>query len=92
MNKLVAVVIAAAITLAAGCGSSDPQSLASQIEELTEKNYPMTDEKKEQLANFTNQGNEALSQGKTEEAVKAFEQAVTILEEAEDTALFNKSE
>lgn len=92
MKKLVAVVIAAAITLAAGCGSSDPQSLASQIDELSGKNFPMTDEKKEQLANFTNQGNEALSQGKSEEAVKAFEQAVAILKEAEDTALFNKSE
>jgi len=92
MKKLAGIALAAAISLAAGCGNDDPQTLADQIEELSGKDLPLTDLQKNEVAEFTKQGKEWLSQGKTEGATQSFYKALAILEEAEDMAASNKSE
>ena len=92
MKKLIGIVFAAAISLAAGCGSDDPETLADQIKELSAKDLPLTDVQKAEVEEFTKQGEEWLSQGKAEGAVQAFDKALAILKYAEDAAAFNKSE
>ena len=92
MRKLIGIALAVAIALAAGCGSDDPQALFEQIAELSGKNLPMTDEQKMEVAEFTKQGKEWLSQGKAEGAKEAFDKALAILKQAEDAATFNKAD
>lgn len=92
MRTLFGIALAAAIALAAGCGSDDPQVLADQIAELSGKNLPMTDVQKKEVAEYTKQGKEWLSQGKAEGAKEAFDKALAILKQAEDAATFNKAD
>jgi hypothetical protein len=92
MKKLLSIVLAAAISLAAGCGSDDPQALVDEIAELSGKDLPLTDLQKKEVAEFTRQGKEWLSQGKTQGAVQAFDNALAILVQAEDAAIANKAE
>ena len=92
MKKLGIIVLAAAISLATGCGSDDPQALVSRIEELSAKDLPLTDLQKKEVAEFTRQGKEWLSQGKAQGATQAFDKALAILQQAEDMAVYNKAE
>lgn len=92
MKKLAGVALAAAMALAAGCGSDDPQALVDQIAELSAKDLPLTDQQKKEIAEFTEQGKAWLSQGKAEGAVEALDKALAILEQAQDAAAFNKAE
>ncbi|MFC1681872.1 hypothetical protein ACFL1S_08905 [Pseudomonadota bacterium] len=92
MKKSIGIVLAAAISIAAGCGSDDPQTLVDDIERLSGKDLPLTDEQKNEVAEFTRQGKEWLSQGKAEGATEAFDKALAILQQAEDAAAYNKAE
>lgn len=92
MRKTIGMVLAASIFIASGCGSDDPQTLADEIEKLSGKDLPLTDVQKNEVAEFTKQGKEWLSQGKAEGATQAFDKALAILKAAEDAAAFNKAE
>ena len=92
MRKTIGIVFAAALSLAAGCGNDDPQTLADEIEKLSGKDLPLTDLQKKEVAEFTKQGEEWLSQGKADGATEAFDKALAILKAAEDAAAYNKAE
>ncbi len=74
------------------CGGSDPASISKQIAELQAKNFPMTATQKARFAELSQKGQELMQAGKSEESIKALNEALAILKKAEDTAMFNKSE
>lgn len=76
----------------AGCGSDSPESQLNDINAMLAKNHPLTAEQKAALDQFMAQGQQLLQGGQGEQASQAFEQALKILKQAEDTAMFNKSE
>ena len=92
MKKVFSLILIMTAVMASGCGSEDPQALAKQVDELLAKNFPMTDEQKAGVTKFTEQAKDMLSQGKSEESIPAYNQALAILKEAEDADMFNKSE
>ena len=92
MKKVFSLILAMTVMMIAGCGSEDPKALAGQVDELLAKNFPMTEEQKAGVMKFTEQANDLLGQGKSEESIQAYNQALAILKEAEDADLFNKSE
>ena len=92
MKKVFSLILITTVVMIAGCGSEDPNALANQVDELLAKNFPMTEEQKVDVAKFTEQGKDLLSQGKSEESIQAYNQALVILKEAEDADMFNKSE
>ena len=84
------VTIAVAVLVA--CGSNDPSSMVKQIDELQAKNLPMTAEQKAQFAQADQKGRALLKAGKSSEAAEQLQKALAVLQQAEDTAMFNKSE
>ncbi len=74
------------------CGGSDPASISKQIAELQAKNFPMTATQKARFAELSQKVQELMQAGKSEESIKALNEALAILKKAEDTAMFNKSE
>lgn len=92
MKKLGISILSAAFILLSACGDSDPASLAKQVDEMLAKDFPMTEEQKMQISELTEQAKDLLDQGKTEDSVKAYDQALAVLKEAEDAAIFNKAD
>lgn len=88
--KRILVTITAAVLVA--CGSNDPSSMANQIDDLQAKNLPMTAEQKAEFTEANQKGRALLQAGKVNESAQHLEKALAILRQAEDTAMFNKSE
>lgn len=91
-NTTRALVLAAMLALAGCLGGDTPEDQLKSIEEKQAKNLPMTDEQKSGIEASISRGREALAAGDKEAASKAFAEALTVLQKAEDAALYNKAD
>ena len=90
LNVLVLAVSALMILVA--CSASTPQDQMKEIDELLTAGFPISPEQMEGIDEFIEQGKSLLNEGKTEEAGKAFNEAITILKMAQDADIFNKAD
>ncbi len=84
--------LAAALAVAACGGSAGPQDQLRQIDEKLARNIPMTEQQKKQVEQFRSEGERLLAENKADEAARALDQALQVLQRAEDAATFNKAE
>ncbi len=89
--RLLPAILFLALTFT-GCGDSSPQSQLSDINELLSKDFPITTEQKAETDKLISEGKRLLQEGKTSESSQALASAFKILKQAEDAAMFNKSE
>ncbi|MDZ7842047.1 MAG: hypothetical protein U5R46_14695 [Gammaproteobacteria bacterium] len=94
MIRFPAVVLLAAIVLlgAVGCGENDPASQIDTINELMEKDFPLTEQQRSEVERLVAEGSELASTGSPEQAGAVLDGAIELLRFAEDAAMFNKSE
>lgn len=92
MQRMIAVLLVAGFLALGGCGDDDPAAQLETINALLAKDFPLTAEQKAEVERSTARGNELLQAGDLEKAGAAFEEAIAVLEFAEDAAMFNKSE
>lgn len=74
------------------CSPSTPQDQMKEIDELLTAGFPVAPEQTEATDKFIAQGKSLLKEGKTEEAGKAFGEAIDILKMAQDADIFNKAD
>ena len=91
-NFLGALALGASLALAGCLGPSSPEEQLETIQELQAKKLPMTDAQKTSLEQHLAKGREALDAGNKDAASAAFAEALDILKQAEDTALYNKAD
>ena len=92
--KLIAVLLVMLIAVA-GCSSgksNSPDEKMATISTLMAKGYEMSPNQGETINQLTAEGKKLISQGKTEEANKLFDEAIKMLDVIAETDLFNKSE
>ena len=87
-----AIALAASLVLAGCLGPGTPEEQLQSIEELQNKNLPVTPKQKTELETHINKGREALAAGNKEQAGEEFGKALAILKIAEDAAIFNKAD
>jgi hypothetical protein len=75
-----------------GCGSDDPDSRLDSINALMAKDFPLTDQQRTDIDKLVAEGKQLANNGKPEQANAVLDEAIAILEFAEDAAMFNKSE
>ena len=92
MTKLAISVLLATFTLLSACAEKDPAAMSKEVDEMLAKDYPMTEEQQDQITALTAQARELLAQGKAEDSIKAYDQALAVLKEVEDAAIFNKAD
>lgn len=94
MTRFFSVVFLAVIVLLgpAGCGESDPATQIDTINELMEKGFPLTEQKRSEVEWLVAEGSELASAGNPEQAGAVLDEAIKLLKFAEDAAMFNKSE
>jgi Tfp pilus assembly protein PilF len=87
-----AIALAASLFMAGCLGPGTPEEQLQSIQELQEKNLPVTSKQKTELDAHIAKGREALEAGNKEQAGEAFGKALAILKIAEDAAIFNKAD
>jgi hypothetical protein len=94
MKKVIQVLmlVVSLLFILMACSSSSPQDQVKEIDELLNKDFPITVEEKENIEKFTAKGNGLLKEGKTPEASEAFAEAIKILKMAQDADIFNKAD
>jgi len=95
-SKLIAVLLIMLLA-AAGCSSSgsrsnNPEDKIATINTMMSKGYVMSENQKTTINQMLADGNKLISQGKTAEANKLFDEAIKLLEVIAETDRFNKSE
>jgi len=93
--KLIAVLLVMLLALAgcsSGSKSNSPDGKVATINTLMAKGYEMSPNQLETINQLTEEGKKLISQGKTEEANKLFNEAIKLLEVIAETDRFNKSE
>ena len=93
--KLIAVLLVMLLAVAgcsSGSKSNSPDEKMATISTLMAKGYEMSPKQGETINQLTAEGKKLISQGKTEEANKLFDEAIKMLDVIAETDLFNKSE
>ena len=95
-SKLIAVLLIMLLAVA-GCSSSgnksnNPEDKIATINTMMSKGYVMSENQKTTINQMLADGNKLISQGKTAEANKLFDEAIKLLEVIAETDRFNKSE
>ena len=95
-SKLIALLLIMLLAVA-GCSSSgiksnNPEDKIATINTMMSKGYVMSENQKTTINQMLADGNKLLSQGKTAEANKLFDEAIKLLEVIAETDRFNKSE
>jgi len=93
--KLIAVLLVMLLALAgcsSGSKSNSPDDKVSTINTLMAKGYEMSPNQRETINQLTAEGKKLISQGKTAEANKLYDEAIQLLEVIAETDRFNKSE
>ena len=95
-SELIAVLLIMLLA-ATGCSSSgsksnDPEDKIITINTMMSKGYVMSENQKTTINQMLAHGNKLISQGKTAEANKLFDEAIKLLEVIAETDRFNKSE
>lgn len=95
-SKLIAVLLIMLLAVA-GCSSSgsksnNPEDKITTINTMMSKGYVMSENQKTTINQMLADGNKLISQGKTAEANKLFDEAIKLLEVIAETDRFNKSE
>jgi uncharacterized protein YceK len=94
--KLISVLLIVMLAVA-GCSSSGSKLSPTEekiatINTLMSKGYEMSQNQRETINQLTADGNKLVSEGKTAEANKLFDEAIKLLEVIGETDRFNKSE
>ena len=94
MTKLLSALFVTTLLLfgPAGCGTNDPDAQIKTIQELMDKDFPITEQQMSDIEKFVDEGMESIKAGDSDKAMAAFDEAIKILKFAEDAHLFNKSE
>lgn len=95
-SKLLAVLLVIMLGVV-GCSSSGSKSSPTEekiaaINTLMSKGYEMSQNQRETINKLTADGEKLVSEGKTAEADKLFDEAIKLLEVIAETDRFNKSE
>ncbi len=94
MKKYIKVFVLAVsvLMILVACSPGTPQDQMKEIDELLTAGFPIAPEQTESIDKFIAQGKSSLKDGKTEEAGKAFGEAIDILKMAQDADIFNKAD
>ncbi|KPJ99838.1 MAG: hypothetical protein AMJ60_03620 [Desulfobacterales bacterium SG8_35] len=89
---LLIILLAVAGCSSSGSKSSGPDDKIATINTMMAKGYEMSRNQRETINQMVEEGKKLVSQGKTEEANKLFDEALKLLEVIAETDRFNKSE
>ena len=92
MQKYMQLFIAVVFTLIIGCSSGDTTSQLKKIDELKNKDFPITAEQMVSIDTFVADGKKLIEQGKEKEASESLAKAIDILNMALDADIFNKAD
>jgi len=94
-SKFIAVLLVMLLAVAgcsSGSKSNSPDDKIATINSLMAKGYEMSQSQRETINQLTAEGKKLISQGKTAEANKLYDEAIQLLEVIAETDRFNKSE
>ena len=97
MKSKLTILLFCIVLAVAGCSSGTKSSSPSEqkittINTMMSKGYVMSNNQKTTINKMLEDGRKLVSQGKTEEANKLFDEAIQLLEVIAETDRFNKSE
>ena len=96
MKAKLASLLLCIVLAAAGCSSgpqlSPTEERIATINTMMSKGYVMSQNQKTTINQMLADGKKLVSQGKTDEAIKLFDEALQLLEVIAETDRFNKSE
>jgi len=92
ITALLIMLLAVAGCSSSGSKSNGPDDKIATINTMMSKGYEMSQNQREAINQLVAEGKKLVSQGKTEEADKLFDEALKLLEVIAETDRFNKSE
>lgn len=92
ITVLIIMLLAVSGCSSSGSKSSGPEGKIATINSMMAKGYEMSTLQKQSINQMLADGQKLISEGKTAEAEKLFDEAIKLLEVIAETDRFNKSE